>query len=72
MNTYASAILGNVLDYLEKIICCVCYLEYSSTIYGTPVMAKSEEIFLRLFTKDWKIIELIVRLKLFQKNVTAG
>ena len=72
MNTYASAILGNVLDDLAKIICCVCYLEYSSTIYGTPAMAESEEICLRLFTKDWKIIELIVRLKLFQKNVTAG
>ena len=26
VNTYASAILGNVLDDLAKIICCVCYL----------------------------------------------
>ena len=25
---------------------------------------------LRLFTKYWKIIELLVRLELFQKNIT--
>ena len=67
MNTYDGAILGNMLDDIAKIICCICYLEYSSTIYGTPDMSESGEIFLPLFTKDWKIIELLVRLKLFQK-----
>ena len=34
-------------------------------------MANSEAIVLRLITKGWKIIELLVRLKLFQNNLTA-
>ena len=53
-----------------KIICCVCYPEYSSTIDGMPAIAKAEAIVLRLLTKDLKIIDLLVRLKLFLKKVT--
>ena len=34
-------------------------------------MAEADAIVLRLVTKYWKIIELLVRLKLFQKKVTT-
>ena len=34
-------------------------------------MYEAEAIVLRPVTKDWKIIELLVRLKLFQKKFTA-
>ena len=49
----------------------VVYPEYSSTIDGMHDMAEEEEIVLPPVTKDWKIIELSVRLKMFQKKVTA-
>ena len=71
MNTCSGAVLGTMLDDFAKIIHYVCYPEYSSTIDGATATAEEESIILRLVTKDWKIIDLLVRLKLFQKNVTA-
>ena len=64
MYTYAGTVLGTMLVDLAKIIHYVCYPECSSTIYGTPAMTDSEAIVLRLVTKDWRIIELFVRLQL--------
>ena len=71
LNTYAGAVIGTMLDYLAKIVHYGCYPEYSSTIDHTPAMVEEESIGLVLVTKYWKIIELLVMLKLSQKNITA-
>ena len=71
VNTCDDAVLWTILDYLLKIICYVCYPEYSYTIYGMRATPDTESIILRLVTKDWKIIKLLVKSKLFQKKVTA-
>ena len=71
MNTYTIAVHGTMLDDLAKIIHYVCCPYYSSTIDGTHAMAEAEAIILPIVTKDWNITELLVRLKLFKKKVTA-
>ena len=69
VRTYAQP----ALEILLKQICDIqlsAFPEYSISMDGTPSFAEAECIILRFVTKDLNIVELVVRVALFEKKLT--
>lgn len=86
-NAYAGYSLGNcgdlvnmcsaslLVSLLDRVRCIACgdeaFNEYSITFDGTPSFAEAEAIVLRFVTKDYNVIELLVKCSLFKKKLNA-
>ena len=49
-----------------------CYDEFAVTFDGTPSFAEAEAIVVRIVSKDWDVIELLVRCGLYAKKLDAN
>jgi len=46
-----------------------CYDEFGVTFDGTPSFAEAEAIVFRVVTKDWEVVEILVRCGLYRKKL---
>lgn len=70
-------IAGPVLKTLVQRICQIlsgdgCYDEFGCTFDGTPSFAEAEAITIRIVTKDWEVIELLVRCGLYKRKLDSS
>ena len=58
-------ITGDIWDILNK----GSFSEFSITFDGTPAFAEAEAVIIRVVTKDYHILELLVKCNLFSKKL---
>ena len=61
----SATLIGDIKDVLNK----GSFREFSISFDGTPAFAEAEAIIIRVVTKDYHILELLVKCNLFKKKL---
>ena len=69
---YAKLLLENQIEEMILLFKNKCFENYSTIFDGTPSFADAEAIILRMVTKDYRIIQVVVRVALFDKSLDAN
>ena len=70
MNMCAKPVLDAIIDRLRFIIGGdTSFDEYSITFDGTPSFAEAEAIIIRFVTKEYHVVELLVKCSLFEEKL---
>ena len=62
-------IMTTLREDIRMILSKGSYTEFSLTFDGTPAFAEAEAVIIRVVTKEFKILELLVRCNLFKKKL---
>ena len=68
---YIGMIMATIKEDTRKILNDGSYPEFSLTFDGTPAFAEAEAIIIRVVTKEYKILELLVKCNLFKEKLNG-
>ena len=64
-------VLATINDDMRSIILKGSFIEFSITFDGTPAFAEAEAVIIRVVTKDYHILELLVKCNLFKHKLNS-
>ena len=71
LRSYVSMVLTTITDDIKNVIKKGSFIEYSVTFDGTPSFAEAEAVIIRVVTKDYHILELLVKCNLFKSKLNS-
>ena len=72
VTAFSKPILNSLIQRIRSILCGGgCFPEYSVIFDGTPSFAEAEAVVIRCVTKNWEVIELLVRCSLFKNKLNS-
>ena len=72
MNSYISMVMETLIDNIKTILHEGSFDEFSITFDGTPAFAEAEAVVIRVVTKDYHVLELLVQCNLFDKKLNGS
>ena len=70
VRNFAKPVSTSLIHEMRGVLNC-CYGEFSISLDGTPSFAEAECVILRIVTKKFQILELVVRLALFKNKLNS-
>ena len=71
VRNYIGMIVATIKEDIRNLLSEGCHAEFSLTFDGTPAFAEAEAIIIRVVTKDYKILELLVKCNLFKMKLNG-